>query len=131
MRIHFQKASDQSGPLRAVSLSPPPLSPPFSPLSPQGSECSTLSALSDIHIPDNWKEDTQDCINNKVLDSGARNISRMIVTLLTAKLGAKFGKDRIEHAARKLILKYPFMADNIGKYLVCIKYDVARHVERF
>ena len=55
-----------------------------------------------------------------MFDSDARNISRTIVTLLTAKLGAKFGKDRIEHLARKLILKYPFMADDIGSGYVSI-----------
>ena len=122
--LFFQEAIDLSGHSRTLSPSPPPLSPPFSLLGSQGSECSrstTISALSDIHIPDNWKEDTQDCINDKVLDSDTRNdISRTIVTLLTAKFGAKFGRDRIEHAARKLILKYPFMADDIGSGYVSI-----------
>ena len=55
------------------------------------------------------------CIEEGVLDDKSRSdICRTLVTLLVAKCGPKPGRNRSEELCRKLILKYPFMKDNIG-----------------
>ena len=66
-------------------------------------------------MPDLWQEDTQACIDAKVLSPESRSdISRTLVTLVTAKHGPHPGKAMFDEVARKLILKYPFMKDDMG-----------------
>ena len=42
------------------------------------------------------------------------DIVRTLVTLLTSKYGSKPTQQQIEDLARKLILKFPWMKDDIG-----------------
>ena len=73
------------------------------------------STSNDIIVPDLWQEDTQACIDAKVLSPESRSdISRTLVTLVTAKHGPNPGKTMFDEVARKLILKYPFMKDDMG-----------------
>ena len=66
-------------------------------------------------VPDQWREDTQASIDAKDLSKESRSdISRTLVTLMTAKYGPNPGKAKCEEVARKLILKYPFMKDDLG-----------------
>ncbi len=85
-------------PSRHPSLSPGPASP----LSPPEGSISSLSTTPSsrtnrIQIPDHWREETQDCIDEKVLDDGSRSdIVRTLATLLVAKHGPKPGRARCE-----------------------------------
>ena len=74
-------------------------------------------------MPDLWQEDTQACIDAKVLSPESRSdISRTLVTLVTAKYGPNPGKTKFDEVARKLILKYPFMKDDMGSGYVSRTY---------
>ena len=73
------------------------------------------SASNEFLVPEQWKEDTRACIDAKVMSKESRgDISRTLVTLMTAKYGSNPGRTRCEEIARKLILKYPFMKDDLG-----------------
>ena len=81
------------------------------------------STSNEIIIPQQWQEDTQACINAKVLTQESRgNICRTLVTLVTAKYRPNPGKGKIDDIARKLILKYPFMKDDMGSWYVSRTY---------
>lgn len=102
--------------LRHPSLSPGPASP-LSPISRHEGSVSSISATSSdiIHIPDYWREETQNCIDAGVLDDSSRSdIVHTLVTLLVAKFGTRPRRARCEELARQLILKYPFMRDDLG-----------------
>ena len=103
--------------LRHPSLSPGPASP-LSPISRREGSISSISTATSsdkIQIPDYWREDTQDCIDAGVLDDSSRSdIVRTLVTLLVAKFGPRPGRARCEELGRQLILKYPFMRDDLG-----------------
>ena len=109
---------------------------PFSPLSPRPSETedqisissiASSSRLCGIPIPDNWRYETERCIKSCALDSEARrDICRTLVTLLVMKHGAKPSKSHCQEVARRLILKYPFMADDIGSGYVSALIYVER-----
>ena len=117
-------------------------SPPSGPLSPssplsraEGSVSSMSSAFSrsdKIPIPDYWRQETQDCLDEGVLDDESRgDITRTLVTLLVAKYGPKPGRSRCEELARLLILKYPFAKDDLGNGYVrynIIYYVLAMHI---
>ena len=117
-------ASTSKTPSRGDRSTLSPLSPlsPFSPHSASSDvdeHCSlSSSAKSSSHpitIPDHWREETESCIAARVLDSEARSdIVRTLVTLLVVRDGPKPGTSRCQQAARQLILKYPFMADDRG-----------------
>ncbi len=104
----------------------PSLSPgPASPLSPtaRGEGDIIISNLSTtpssrtdrIQIPDHWREETQDCIDEKVLDDSSRSdIVRTLVTLLVAKHGPKPGRAWCEDLGRQLLLKYSLIKDDLG-----------------
>ena len=47
-------------------------------------------------------------------DESRSDITRTLVTLLTAKYGLRPGKNHCKDLARQLILKYPFMIDDMG-----------------
>ena len=81
-----------------------------------GSSLSGLSSRSsDFIMPEKWRDDTQTCIDAKVLNKESRNdITRTLVTLIVAKHGSNPGKAKCEEVSRKLILKYPFMKDDLG-----------------
>ena len=120
-----------SSPNTATNLSPSPavtVSPGSAPsISPQdsvsasgsGSLRGTANTSSElIIIPDTWCADTQTCIDAKLLDGDCRNvrndIARTLATLLAAKVGNNPSTQQIEQVSRSLILKYPFMKDDLG-----------------
>ena len=103
----------------------PPASPSFSPTScgpgSPSSVSTTLSSVDKAYIPDFWRDDTQRCIDEGVLDDASRSdIVRTLVTLLVSKYGPKPGRVRLEEVGRALILKYPFMKDDIGNGYVSV-----------
>ena len=102
-----------------------PVCGPLSPISPSRhtsrtegslySASSTRSRVEKINIPDYWRQETQDCLDDGVLDDNSRgDIVRTLVTLLVAKHGPKPGRSRCEELARQLILKYLFAKDDLG-----------------
>ena len=55
------------------------------------------------------------CIKKKKLTPAARKeIVQPLMTLIIVKYGSNPSKEEIEAVARLLILKYPFMRDDIG-----------------
>ena len=82
---------------------------------------SGLLSGSNFDIPTNWRPETQSCINHKVLNKECRSdIVRTLVTLTIAKVGSKPSRSHCQQVARKLILQYPFMKDDIGDgYVSC------------
>ena len=74
------------------------------------SSVSPLSGL--IEIPSKWRDDTMECIDEKKLSLRARK--EIVVTLLITKVGSSPDRAQCESVARCLILKYPFMRDDIG-----------------
>ena len=102
-----------------LGLSPWPLSPvpssgpgPTSPRSTirrEGSIASVSSATSrfdseKVHIPNYWREDTQTCIEEGVLDDESRSdICRTLVTLLVSKHGSRPGRVRCEEISAREI----------------------------
>ena len=76
---------------------------------------SSTSSVSGVEIPSHWRPETQYCIDRKCLNPEARNdIVRTLVTLSIAKFGPHPSRADCQHQARKLILQYPFMKDDIG-----------------
>ena len=68
-----------------------------------------------IEIPSKWRDDTLACISEKKLTPSARKeIVQTLVTLVISKFGSNPTKAQLEIVARRLILKYPFMRDDIG-----------------
>ena len=68
-----------------------------------------------FEIPTHWWPETESCIKMKDLTTECRSdIVRTLVTLMITKVGPKPTKCQCEKVARKLILKYPFMKDDIG-----------------
>ena len=66
-------------------------------------------------IPSHWSSSTQKAIDEKKLDAKVRcDIVRTMVTLLIAKSGPHPKKSEIEQFSRQLVLKYPYMRDDIG-----------------
>ena len=100
-----------------------PISPqsPFSPTSDGDESIASSSASRSLTIPDHWREETESCIANRALDADSRNdIVRTLVTLLVSKYGPKPGSANVQKAAQQLILKYPFMADDLGSGYVSL-----------
>ena len=102
------------------------LSSPTSPVSPSlpstsrhagsiSSISTTPSSSERVQIPNFWREETQDCLDEGILNETSRgDITRTLVTLLVGKHGPKPGRARCEDLARQLILKYPFVKDDLG-----------------
>ena len=68
-----------------------------------------------IEVPSKWRDDTMECIEEKKLTPRARKeIVQTLVTLLITKVGSSPSRSQCESVARCLILKYPFMRDDIG-----------------
>ena len=60
-------------------------------------------------------------------DESRSDVTRTLVTLLTAKYGPRPAKSHCQQLARQLILKYPFMKDDMGSgyvsnVLTCIMH---------
>ena len=80
-------------------------------------------SFSSFEIPTHWWPETDSCIKKKDLTPECRSdIVRTLVTLMITKVGPKPSKSQCEQVARKLILKYPFMKDDIGFGYVSLNY---------
>ena len=76
--------------------------------------------LTCISIPDHWRPEVEQCIVTKNLTGSVRNeIVRTLVHLLFSKF-KKPSRINCEEFARKLILKYPFMKDDLGNGYVSL-----------
>lgn len=72
-------------------------------------------------IPSRWCPEVEDCIMEHSLSDSARcEIVRALVNQLFART-RKPARVDCEHHARKLILKYPFMKDDMGNGYVSMK----------
>ena len=86
---------------------------PVTPTSVSSTSASSASK-SGIDIPDHWRPEVELCLQDKCLSSGARNeIVRTLVNLLFAR-DTKPSRFQCEELARKLIMKYPFVKDDLG-----------------
>lgn len=134
-----QLANQPSHNLLVEPFSPPglPVNPPGLPVtptswhsvSPPGSCSSVTSSLnmlstppsgSEIRIPDHWRPEVEQCITQQCLTGSARNeMVRALVNQLFAK-SRKPTRYQCEDLARDLILKYPFVKDDLGNgYVSC------------
>ena len=88
-----------------------------------GSQSSHESGmLSSNCIPSHWRPEVVKCIEDKKLTKEGRNfIIRTLITLMMARIGPKVTKNHCELVSRKLILKYPFMKDDMGSGYVSNK----------
>lgn len=88
---------------------------------------STSAARSDIVIPDHWRPEVENCLKEECLTDSARNeIVRSLVNQLFAR-ASKPTRSQCEELARKLILKYPFVKDDMGTgYVSIFMCDVER-----
>ena len=87
------------------------------PISASPSTCtvsSTPSKSGDIDIPDHWRPEIEQCVADQCLTESVRcDMVRTLVNQLFARSG-KPTREQCEHLARKLILKYPFLKDDMG-----------------
>ena len=78
----------------------------------------------DIRIPDHWRPEIEQCLEEKRLTDSARNdVVRTLVSQLFARSN-KPNRYQCESLARRLILKYPFLKDDLGNgYVSICMYD--------
>ena len=121
--IHYVQVEDSAARLPCSSKSPnvrvPSLSPgPVSPVSPTSFSTISItpSRVADrIRLPEFWREETQEALDEGILNESVRgDITRTLVTLLTARYGPKPSRTHCEDLARQFILKYPFAKDDLG-----------------
>ena len=78
-------------------------------------------ASSELVIPSHWSATTQKAIDEQKLDAKVRcDMVRTLATLLITKYGSQPRKCDIQQFARQLILKYPYMRDDIGTGYVSV-----------
>ena len=92
--------------------------------SPSTSGCSSVVSAGELSsrrsdsnavIPSHWCQKTQVCIDEKKMNFKARcYIVCSLATLLNSKHGPHPTKSEVEHISRQLILKFPFIRDDIG-----------------
>lgn len=114
--LYLQKLNLPSLPT-TPAVSPPPLSSPTAGSFSVYSASSVTSSQSkrNLEIPDHWRPETQENVDEMYLTTATRSdIVWTLVTLLTSKYGSKPTQQQIEDLARKLILKFPWMKDDIG-----------------
>ena len=81
----------------------------------QSSSTSGNLSSGNFEIPTHWQPETDSCIIKKDLTPECRSdIVRTLVTLMISKVSPRPSRTHCEQIARKLILKYPFMKDDIG-----------------
>lgn len=72
------------------------------------------ASTSQLEIPGHWRPEVEDSISNQQLTNPTRaEIVRVLVTILFSRF-SKPTRPQIGAMARKLILKYPFMKDDLG-----------------
>lgn len=115
---------------------PPPATTPSSGKS--GSTVSVFSVPSGVStpstgrggvvIPDHWRPEIEICLREQCLTDGARNeMVRSLVTQLFAR-ASKPTRFQCEDLARKLILKYPFVKDDMGNGYVSVSHVIYRFI---
>ena len=73
-----------------------------------------------LSIPDIWRPEVMQCLNDKYLTDSARNeMVRCLVNLLFS-ISHKPARSLCEEMARKLILKYPSVKDELGNGYVSL-----------
>ena len=80
-----------------------------------------MFSVGNFEIPMHWRPETMECIEDKKLTNDCRiDIVRTLVTLITAKVGPNPSRSQLQQVARCLILKYPFMKDDLGSGYVSL-----------
>jgi hypothetical protein len=74
-------------------------------------------------IPEHWRPEVEQCIEEKIITERARNeIIRTLVNLMFTR-SRKPSRYECDSLARKLILAYPFLKDDLGNgYVRSVKY---------
>ena len=102
----------------------PTYSPSLSSTPPSGSSYSetptSRKKAADIVIPDHWRPEIEQCIEEKCFSDSARN--EVVRTLVNQSFttSSKPSRNNCEQLARKLILVYPFAKDDLGNGYVRI-----------
>lgn len=100
----------------------------ITPCSASTSVCSDFSSASHStqQIPDHWRPEVESCLKDEMLTPSARNeIIRTLVSQLFSRAN-KPSRGMCEEYARKLILRYPFLKDDMGNGYV--SYEVCRYM---
>ena len=129
MHVSFPKEPACAPASTPASSSPvTPTSRPSTPSliqSDGGSMSGASSSSSGDLVPSHWSAATQKAVNEQKLDAKVRcDIVRTLATLLISRYGPQPRKSDIQRFAQKLILKYPFMRDDIGTGYVSTCYSV-------
>ena len=122
MQSYFPSASPlpsrPTGELDYSSLASPQISNPSTP----GSSVSKSNRSCLFEIPEHWRPEVEECIRNQSLEESARcEIVRTLVSLLFSRF-AKPTREQCGSLARQLILKHPFMKDDMGNGYVSGNY---------
>ena len=100
------------------SASPSQISNP----STTGSSVSKSSRSCLFEIPEHWRPEVEECIPIQSLEESARcEIVRTLVSLLFSRF-VKPTREQCGSLARQLILKHPFMKDDMGNGYVSGNY---------
>lgn len=120
-RNQVQNSTNQ--PVLTDTPSSPPMLPAVSPTLSlvSGSISSTpISRDRDVRIPDHWRPEIEQCIEDQRLTDSARNdMVRSLVNQLFTRSN-KPTRSQCESLARKLILRYPFLKDDLGNRYVSL-----------
>ena len=109
--VHRQKEPDELSNASTVPVSACGLPATGSKTSNAGS---SVSKSSEIQIPLHWRPEVEQCIVEQSLDQPARNeINRTLVSLLFSR-HTKPTRELCGALARRLILQYSFMKDDMG-----------------
>ena len=129
MQSYFSSASPlPSRPIGELdcssSASPSQISNPSTP----GSSVSKSSRSRLFEIPEHWRPEVEGCIRNQSLEESARcEIVRTLVCLLFSHF-PKPTREQCGSLARQLILKHPFMKDDMGNGYVSGNYFNKAHI---
>ena len=108
-------SSEKSGSTVSVFSSPSGMSTPS-------------TRLGGAIIPDHWQPEIESCLKEECLTDSARNeIVRSLVNQLFAR-ASKPTRSQCEKLARKLILKHPFVKDDMGNGYVSILQHYGIHI---
>ena len=117
-------SSSKSPPSTSVRL-PSPSPGLVSPTSPRSFSTISTTPSRVVQLPEFWRQETQEALDEGILYESVRgDITRTLVTLLTARYGPKPSRTHYEYLARQLILKYPFAKDDLGSGYVSILHVV-------
>lgn len=74
----------------------------------------------EISVPDHWRPEVEACLKEGYVTDSVRNeMVRSLVNQLFAR-STKPSRAQCDNLARKLILKYPFLKDDMGNGYVSI-----------